>query len=284
MTEFLHSLLCNTQLANVFTSVLHPVASILSFKGCKIIRQIEIDYDLVEVKPYGVCFSFSKKSFYPNIIADEKIGVISPRAYVSYTFKEDVVPYPSLFVNSLRNSLPKDDQLVRFLQKWYQLALKDQFPQKTKKLCCVGDPDSGKTSWFAPYEGIISQDKLASVTRDRHFSASMLTSETECLFVDEWPPDALTADDAKRILQGGYVAIPQKHKETVRVVYRSGIYITCNEIPTFSEVDEEAIRSRIMVFETKSLPVKNPYATNWLRKHCMQCFHQMKFEQLNVLC
>ncbi len=80
VNKFLHSLLCNTQLANVPTSVLHPVASILSFKGDKIIRQIEIDYDLVEVKPYGVCFSFTKKSFHPNIIADDEIGVISPRA------------------------------------------------------------------------------------------------------------------------------------------------------------------------------------------------------------
>ena len=27
------------------------------------------------------------------------------------------------------------------------------------------------------------------------------------------------------------------------------------------------------MFETKSLKKKNPYATSWLRKHCMQCFH-----------
>ena len=273
MTDFVHSLLSNTQLANVLTPMLTPVINILTYKGCKIVRQIDIDYDLVEVKPYGVCFSFSRKTFAENLIAEEKIGLISPRAYVSYTFKEDVVPYPRLFVDSLRNSMPDDDELLSFLQKWYQLALKDKFPQKAKKLCCVGEADSGKTSWFAPYEGIISQDKLASVTRDTHFSASMLNPETECLFVDEWPPDALTADDAKRILQGGYVAIPQKHKEAVHLVYRSGIYITCNEIPPFSGVDEQAIRARITVFETKSLKKKNPYATGWLRKHCMQCFH-----------
>ena len=113
-----------------------------------------------------------------------------------------------------------DAVLTSLLQKWYQLALKDQFPQKTKKLCCVGQADSGKTSWFSPFEGIISQDKLASVTRDSHFSASMLTEDTECLFVDEWPPDALSPDDAKRVLQGGYMAIPQKHKEAAHIVYR----------------------------------------------------------------
>ncbi len=98
--------------------------------------------------------------------------------------------------------MPDEEMLMKFLQKWYQLAFKDQFPQKTKKLCCVGPADSGKTSWFAPYQGIISQTSLAMVARDNNFSASTLSQETECLLVDEWPPDALSADDAKRILQG----------------------------------------------------------------------------------
>ena len=151
--------------------------------------------------------------------------------------------------------------------------MKGKFPQKMKKLCCVGEPDSGKTSWLAPFQGIISQDKLATVTRDKHFSASMLNEDTECLFVDEWPPDALSADDAKRILQGGYLAIPQKHKEPTHFIFKSPAYITCNEIPSFSDVDSTAIEARLEVFQTKSLPTKNPNATTWLRKHCMDCFH-----------
>ena len=146
MTDFVHSLLSNTQLANVLTPMLTPVINILTYKGCKIVRQIDIDYHLVEVKPYSVCFSFSRKTFKENLIAAEKIGLISPQAYVSYTFKEDAVPYPRLFVDSLRHSMPDDDELLSFLQKWYQLALKDKFPQKAKKLCCVGEADSGKTS------------------------------------------------------------------------------------------------------------------------------------------
>lgn len=178
--------------------------------------------------------------------------------------------------------MPDEETLTRFLQKWYQLALKDLFPQKTKKLCCVGEADSGKTSWFAPYEGIISHDNLASVTRDRHFSASMLRAETECLFVDEWPPDSMTADDAKRVLQGGYIAIPQKHKEAVQFVYKSGIYITCNEIPKFTAVDDAAIEARLEIFKAKSLKEKNPTATNWLRQNCMQCFHWAAEKLRNV--
>ncbi len=52
--EFQHSLICNTQLFNILTTV----ASVLSLILSKIIRQIKIDYGLVEVKPCGVCISF----------------------------------------------------------------------------------------------------------------------------------------------------------------------------------------------------------------------------------
>ena len=101
----------------------------------------------------------------------------------------------------------------------------------------------------------------------------MLNEDTECLFVDEWPPDALSADDAKRILQGGYLAIPPKYKEPSHFIFNSPAYITCSEIPSFSDVDSTAIEARLEVFQTKSLPKKNPNATTWLRKHCMDCFH-----------
>ena len=87
------------------------------------------------------------------------------------------------------------------------------------------------------------------------------------------PPDALSADDAKCILQGGYLAIPQKHKEPSNFIFKSPAYITCNEIPSFSDVDSTAIEARLEVFQTRSLPKKNPNATTWFRIHCMDCFH-----------
>ena len=38
-----------------------------------------------------------------------------------------------------------------------------QFPVKGKKLLVVGPPDSGKTSWFTPFQGIlINTDLLLS--------------------------------------------------------------------------------------------------------------------------
>ncbi len=63
------------------------------------------------------------------------------------------------------------------------------------------------------------------------------------------------------------------HHAGCEIVYRSGIYITCKEILPFSPTDAPAIKARLKIFHTRSLKKKNPNATAWLRKHCMQCFH-----------
>ncbi len=69
------------------------------------------------------------------------------------------------------------------------------------------------------------------------------------------------------MIAGGYLAIPQKHKEPIQFVYKSGIYITCNEITTFSEQDNVAIRSHLFVVETTALIKKNLKPTNLLHMH-----------------
>ena len=60
---------------------------------------------------------------------------------------------------------------MSFYQKYYQLLLHGQFPMKEKKLLVVGPPDSGKTSWFAPFQGmltkvdlIFSSEKITAIT------------------------------------------------------------------------------------------------------------------------
>jgi len=50
------------------------------------------------------------------------------------------------------------------------------------------------------------------------------------------------------------VFLPQKHKEASRVKYNSGVFITTNVYPDFGHAhDNEAIRRRLDVFQTKSL-------------------------------
>ena len=52
--------------------------------------------------------------------------------------------------------------------------------------------------------------------------------------------------------------VPQKHREASKFIYNSGFFITRNIYPDFgSGLDGEAIKKRLAVFETKSLPKKD---------------------------
>lgn len=53
----------------------------------------------------------------------------------------------------VENSFPKERECKKFYQKYYQLLLHGKFPMKEPKLMLVGAADSGKTSWFYPFQG-----------------------------------------------------------------------------------------------------------------------------------
>ena len=58
---------------------------------------------------------------------------------------------------------------------------------------------------------------------------------------------------------GGFQVLPVKHGEAKKLNYKSGFYITCNQIPDFVDpADQAAILTRLEVFQTKSLPNKDP--------------------------
>ena len=87
MNDFVHALLSNPKMAEVIAPQISSVISILSNSGCQIIRQIEFDYNLLEVKPQGCCFNIELKTFVHNPLLESSVGKVSPRAYVSYTYK-----------------------------------------------------------------------------------------------------------------------------------------------------------------------------------------------------
>ena len=61
---------------------------------------------------------------------------------------------------------------------------------------------------------------------------------------------------------GGLIFIPQKHKSGSRIKYNSGFFLTTNEYPDFgNERDCQAIRTRLDVFESTSLPKKDKTVT-----------------------
>ena len=60
MDQFVHAALSNHKMADLMASQVNHVASIFSNKGCQMIRQMKIDYNLIEVKPFGTCFSIKE--------------------------------------------------------------------------------------------------------------------------------------------------------------------------------------------------------------------------------
>ena len=64
------------------------------------------------------------------------------------------------FVLGIKNNFPDRITGMSFYQKYYQLLLHGKFPMKEKKLLVVGPPDSGKKSWFAPFQGKLANTDL----------------------------------------------------------------------------------------------------------------------------
>ena len=71
----------------------------------------------------------------------------------------------------IEKSFPDRITRMSFYQKYYQLLLHGKFPMKEKKLLVVGPPHCRKTSWFAPFQGmltnidlLLSSEKIAAIT------------------------------------------------------------------------------------------------------------------------
>ena len=117
VAEFVHASLTIGKIANILAAQVTNVINILSHPGCQIIRQLKFNYNLIEVEPTGVCFDIAAKKFIANPISDNAIGQESPRAFVSYTYREGHVPNPKVFIEGIENSFPDADKRMHFPQK-----------------------------------------------------------------------------------------------------------------------------------------------------------------------
>jgi len=55
---------------------------------------------------------------------------------------------------------------------------------------------------FTFSSGIIPAKYIAGVMNDGRFSGHLITEHSQIIMMDEWTPDSLSCEDAKRILQG----------------------------------------------------------------------------------
>ena len=53
---------------------------------------------------------------------------------------------------------------------------------------------------------------IASITNEKQFWATMISDETQLIFLDEWSETTLQSDMAKTVLQGGLIVKSVKHQ------------------------------------------------------------------------
>ena len=179
-------------------------------------------------------------------------GKISPRAYIPYD--STTPPRPLHFKSGIENSFPDVHVRTAFLNIFYQCFLGRRMPHKIRKLVVSGPRDSGQTSWACVLHRIIPSNRIASITKERLFSASMINDETELVIIDDWSGQTMDSDLAKTLLQGGWFVTAIKHEQPKSVWNNSPFYITTNSVPDFGE-ESENVERRISVFRTQALPV-----------------------------
>ena len=136
-------------------------------------------------------------------------------------------------------------------------------PHKVKKLVVAGPKDSEKTSWSNILHRIIPSSAIASLTKEKQFSAAMITNEIQLVIVDEWSANTMESDLAKTILQGGWMVTAVKHGNPRTVLNNSPHYITTNHVPDFGDEDEN-VRRRVDIFLTEFLPHPRQGINHWL--------------------
>ena len=83
VNSYLNKILRNAAINDALLRHFNTIERILSHPACELVEKMEFDSDLIEVSE-GICFSISRRSFVPDAIPAEKIGKVSPLAFVPY--------------------------------------------------------------------------------------------------------------------------------------------------------------------------------------------------------
>ena len=246
---------------------MRKVIDILSDPDCEVIRPICVDYNLIEVNS-GECWSIEERKFLKNAIPEEKIGLMTPRAFTKFDPRQD--PDPKYFREILQNSLT-EAEIGSFCEDFLKLLNFNKKRHKDRVPCPVGDANSGKTSLFQPILGLVHHSNIATVTKQRVFNKAMITQYTEVIFVDEASTSTMDIDDWKILTQGGFTACDVKYQTARSFINRCPMLITAQQELQFKPEDQPAMDRRLRIYSFKSLPAPKKGVAGWLRRNPMHC-------------
>ena len=86
--KFLSLLESNDQFKDTIINYMNKLVEILGNRECEFMKQLRINYDLIEVNG-GWCFSVSQRKFLFHPIQGTEIGKESLKAYIEYEQIED---------------------------------------------------------------------------------------------------------------------------------------------------------------------------------------------------
>ena len=264
---FINCLAANESFKSRLLQNMRKVIDVLADPDCEVIRPICVDYNLIEVNS-GQCWSIKERCFVSSPIPEEKIGVVTPRAFVKFDSSKE--PDAKYFREILQNSL-NEAEIGEFCEDFLRLLNFNQKRHKDRVPCLVGDANSGKTSLFLPILASVHQSKIATVTKQTTFNKAMITKSTEVIFIDEASTSTMDIDDWKILTQGGYTACDVKYQTARSFINRCPMLITAQQKLQFKAEDQPAMERRLRNYTFKSLPAPKKRAADWLRKHPMEC-------------
>ena len=216
----------------------------------------------------GHCWSIRERRFAKNAIPDEKIGVVSPRAFTKYD--PDIEPDPKYFREILENSL-SEVEIGEFCEHFLKLLNFNKKCYKDKVPCLIGDANSGKTSLFQPILGLVHHTNIATITKQRVFNKAMITKSTEVIFIDEASTSTMDIDDWKILTQGGFTECDVKYQTAKSFINRYPMLLTAQHKLEFKPEDQPAMDRRLRNYTFRSLPAPKKSAAKWLQRHPMEC-------------
>ena len=267
MEVFINSLAANETFKDRLLKDMRKVSEILSNPHCEVIRPLCVDYNLIEVND-GQCWSIKDRRFVDNAITDKDIGHITPRAFSPYDPTKE--PDPKYFKEILENSL-NTVEVQLFCEDFLKQLNHNRKHHKDKVPCMVGAANSGKTSLFQSILGLIHHHNVATITKQRVFNKAMIIHSTEVIFIDEACPSTLDIDNWKILTQGGYTACEVKYKTAKSFINRYPMLLTAQKKLEFQPEDQPAMDRRLRSYTFKSKPKPRKKATEWLRRHTMDC-------------